>query len=332
MYAGLFNLGSSLGLALTPAIASVVAWPVGFAALGSMSTVMAIFAFVLLRKVLKPAGVGKRESQGDECKDSLNAEGMPIDSPQAWVYRLDPIQEVSSTVKSCNPAQTFTKDSSLMPTPAMTHKGPQGLPWHEMRDYAALTYNHSAIGWGFFLFQNWIPTYLQSLNVNDSILRGILSASPWMACFVLSLAFGWLFDMLRQRGMSHFRSQTLAHSVASLGAAVALIPISCLDSVAPVLGLVCIGGALSLQTCNYSGFHAYIQTTYPERAGRLLGVTNSCGIGAGIVANLAMGWMVQLTGSYKAMFAATAAVYFLSWLVWVACLKEKPEEMKITAV
>lgn len=319
-------MGSALGLALTPLIAAVVIWPVGFAALGGIGTIMAIYAFVRLQEAVKPAAADGNKEFSQSLRGSLTKRGISVSSASARVYKLSPAPE-ASTVKTNNPIESFAQDSKFMQGPPEAQEGQRGLPWFELKNYAALIYNHSAIGWGFFLFQNWIPTYLQSLHVNDAMLRGLLSALPWMACFALALVFGGFFERLRRQGMSHFRSQTLAHTIASVGAAAALIPIACLENVAPVLGLFCIGGALSLQTCNYSGFHSYIQTTYPDRAGRLLGVTNSCGIAAGIVANLAMGWMVQLTGSYRGMFAATAVVYFLSWVVWVACLREKPEKV-----
>lgn len=325
-HAGLFNMGSALGLALTPVIAAVVLWPIGFAALGGVGTLMAMYAFVRLQEAVKPSDADGSVEKSQGPTDRRTKKGMSVSSSSARVYKLSPAAE-ASTVKTNNPIQTFAQDSNFMQEANEVQQVDHGLPWFELKNYAALIYNHSAIGWGFFLFQNWIPTYLQSLNVNDAMLRGLLSALPWMACFALALVFGGMFERFRKQGMSHFRSQTLAHTVASVGAAVALMPIACLDNVAPLLGLFCIGTALSLQTCNYSGFHSYIQTTYPDRAGRLLGVTNSCGIAAGIVANLAMGWVVQLTGSYRGMFAATAIVYFLSWVVWVSCLREKPEKV-----
>ncbi len=35
------------------------------------------------------------------------------------------------------------------------------------------------IGWGFFIFQFWIPTYLKTLGALDLESMGALSALPW---------------------------------------------------------------------------------------------------------------------------------------------------------
>jgi len=327
---GLFNLGSVLGLALTPALASVMSWPTAFALLGMISTVVAIQAFVYLQKTLNPPAA---------CASPLSAVyTSPLDDRnhgrklRPVIYKLSSQVKGGSAVEIRSPMQSLSQEVDFPQEPVPATRRFAGMAWSEIRDYAALIYHHSAIGWGFFLFQNWIPTYLHSLNVNDPILRGLLSALPWLPCVGLALVFGALFQKLRQGGMSHFQSQTMAHTIASIGAAIALLPVACLETVEPWVGLLCIGGALSLQTCNYSGFHAYVQTTYPDRAGRLLAVTNCCGIVAGLIANIAMGWMVDVTGSFRVMFAATAAIYFSSWGVWLACLRENPRVLRAVVV
>ena len=44
----------------------------------------------------------------------------------------------------------------------------------------ALCWVHSVIGWGFFILQSWIPTYLTQLGVTDLRTVGLLSALPWV--------------------------------------------------------------------------------------------------------------------------------------------------------
>lgn len=195
-----------------------------------------------------------------------------------------------------------------------------GFQWSNWPEYGALIWAHSVIGWGFFLFQNWLPTFLQHMNVVNPVPRGLLSAMPWVAPAVLSFVFRGFFEVLRNKGMTAYKSQTVAHTLACLGAAVALIPLSVSESVTPTVGLTCIGVTLALQTCNYSGFHAYVQHFFAEQAGSVLGVTNSCGIVVGMLANLAMGWTVSATGSYQMMFAATAVLYASSWFAWMLAL------------
>ena len=53
---------------------------------------------------------------------------------------------------------------------------------------ALLCWTHGVIGWGFFIFGTWIPTYLDYLGVTDLRTAGYLSALPWAvrSCVMLS--------------------------------------------------------------------------------------------------------------------------------------------------
>ena len=44
---------------------------------------------------------------------------------------------------------------------------------------ALLCWTHGVIGWGFFIFGTWIPTYLDYLGVTNLKTAGYLSALPW---------------------------------------------------------------------------------------------------------------------------------------------------------
>lgn len=196
--------------------------------------------------------------------------------------------------------------------------------WRKWLPLLALAWAHSAIGWGFFTFQNWIPTYLESLKVGGPGTLGVLSAVPWAATAVMTFATGRFFERLRDRGLPAFRTQTVAHTCACLGASAVLLPMALQSGAGAAQSIACMGGALALQTCNYAGFHAYVQAFGAHRAGAVLGVTNSCGIVTGIAANEVLGNAVASSGSYAAMFGVTAAVYVTSWVFWMLCLRGEP--------
>lgn len=172
--------------------------------------------------------------------------------------------------------------------------------------------------------QNWIPTFLGSLGINDPVLVGCLAALPWVASSLLSFFFGFLFSELEKRGLRRYRARTVAHMCASLGAALAFLPLALQPDLPAVPALACMGIAISMQTCNYPGFHSYVQTYGAERAGTILGVTNSCGIVVGIIGNLVTGSLVAATGSYTLVFQLTAAIYASSAVVWLLLLKGQP--------
>jgi hypothetical protein len=290
--AGFFNIGSVVGLALMPVLSSVFAWPDAFAVFGVLGISLGMTCLAQIRK-----HAGELQQAGSDSACASEAQAKKISERQAGES-----QEGIGETKQVQRA---------------------GLQWEEIGEYAALIWAHSVIGWGFFMFQNWLPTYLQFMNVNDPLVRGILSALPWIAPACLSFVFRSAFEMLRQRGVKAYKSQTIAHTIACLGAAAALIPIATANAVAPLVGLASIGSALALQTANYSGFHSYVQHCFESRAGSLLGITNSCGIVVGMAANLAMGWTITAYGSYKPMFAATALIYASSWVAWILLLRGK---------
>ena len=211
-----------------------------------------------------------------------------------------------------------TRDAGRASTSCDEHAG--GQRWALF----ALAWAHAAIGWGFFTFSNWIPTYVNTLKVGGAGALGAASAAPWAATAVAAFTFGPVFQRLRRMGMSAFTSQSTAHTAACLGAAAALLPLATAAAPSPQVSLACIGAALALQTCNYSGFHAYVQTFGANRAGSILGVTNSGGILAGMAANSVLASTVRSTGSYATMFGLTALVYASSWVLWMLCLRGDP--------
>ena len=282
-------MGTVLGLASTPAWCDWATWPTAFASMGALALLPVLFCATV---VTQP--------------------------------RLRPPAPVTTKVTPSAPDSAQAQQGSAA-TQQGEQRGASAEPrgWRKLPPLFALAWAHSAIGWGFFTFQNWIPTYLQSLNVGGPGTLGLLSALPWAATAIMTFATGRAFETLRRSGWSAFRAQTVAHTCACLGASAVLLPMA-LQPAGPALSIACMGGALALQTCNYAGFHAYVQTCGAHRAGAVLGVTNSCGIVTGIAANEVLGQAVASSGSYAAMFGVTAVVYASSWVFWVLCLRGKP--------
>jgi Major Facilitator Superfamily len=321
LLSGFFNLGTVLGMAATPLVTLAVPWPLGFGAVGG---VCAAFAALCTLRYLPslhafPAGSEQMASAADALRESAHSHKVaaPRPLPSGHVAAL---HRTAAHLDSLARERVKDLGGQIEEESTSGAEAAKEMNWlSRAPECFALIWAHSAIGFGFFTFQNWIPTYLQ--HVADPIARGALAALPWAASAVLSFATGSAFAALRRRGMSAYRSQTLAHTVACLGAAAALVPLAMPTAIGAGAALACMSGAVALQTCNYSGFHSYVQTNGAMRAGSLLAVTNSCGIIAGAIANLAMGVLLSATGSYASMFAATAAIYVSSWLVWLVLLR-----------
>ena len=85
------------------------------------------------------------------------------------------------------PARVFSARGSSAAAPAAkpdAASGQQRRLGQRMGMVVFLSWTHGVIGWGFFLLQFWIPSYLHTLpGVPDSAL-GVLSALPWAVRWV----------------------------------------------------------------------------------------------------------------------------------------------------
>ena len=59
-----------------------------------------------------------------------------------------------------------------------------------------------------------------------------------------------------------------------------------------------------------------MQDVAPENAGKLLGITNTCGTAVGIVGNIMTGNIAASQFGYSAVFALIGICYLSSFAVW----------------
>lgn len=197
---------------------------------------------------------------------------------------------------------------------------------------------HAAIGWGFFIFQNWMPLYMASLGGADLVLTGLLSGLPWLAAAAAGVLAGTVADSLLSWGLSLQRVRLLMHGLHCGGCALTALVLALTPAPPRWLAVACLVGNLAAYGLSFGGFHAYLQDVCGRGATRgggggsgagggvgvLQGLTNSCSIAMGVLGNLATGALVDATGSYRAVFGATALVYTASFAAWAALLDGRP--------
>ena len=82
----------------------------------------------------------------------------------------------------------FRKNKKTAPCVAGIGKAAAASTAGNMVQVVALCWVHSVIGFGFFILQSWVPTYLSYLGVTDLKTVGALSALPWLVSFSASAA------------------------------------------------------------------------------------------------------------------------------------------------
>jgi ACS family sodium-dependent inorganic phosphate cotransporter len=183
------------------------------------------------------------------------------------------------------------------------------IPWkHLLRSSAvwAIIVNHFAGNWALYVLLAWLPSYFKTTFNLSLANAGLLSAAPWGVYFVFANAGGWMADAM----IAHGRSVTFVRKVMQIGGLVGsgtcLLLLETVHSPALAVMLMC--GAAGTLALTLSGFGVNSFDIAPRYADVIWGLANTAGTLPGIFGVAITGWLVDVTGSYRAPFGLTAAV------------------------
>jgi len=101
------------------------------------------------------------------------------------------------------------------------------VPWRRMLhspDLLCLSLAYFCYGWVFWIYLQWLPTYLSEVRHFDHVTMGLAASAPLIAATIMNMAGGLLSDRLA-RHWSDLRRGRVAVSVAGFGlAGTAIIP------------------------------------------------------------------------------------------------------------
>jgi nitrate/nitrite transporter NarK len=130
---------------------------------------------------------------------------------------------------------------------------------------------------------------------------------PWVASFTVVNTGGWVADAMLIRRVSVGFTRRLMQSIAFGLGALPLLTLPWARSPAAATALLTLSAAASgLGQSAYGVNHLDVG---PEYAGVLMGISNSIATIPGIVGVAIVGFIVQATGSFSAVFVLIAAVY-----------------------
>lgn len=187
---------------------------------------------------------------------------------------------------------------------------------------------HFAGNYNFYFILTWLPKYLQDFRHFSSDMMTATTTTTYAINAVCAISMGWFADRWVRAGRSRtviYKGAMALNHVTSIGcmAGMALLPpgglVACLFVFAVVTGL------------SSPGYYAIPQTMAGSlAAGRWVGVQNTCGNVAGIVAPAMTGVLVGLSsGRYESAFALAAAINLLGIAGWVFILpKVAPVDWK----
>jgi ACS family sodium-dependent inorganic phosphate cotransporter/ACS family sodium-dependent inorganic phosphate cotransporter-like MFS transporter 9 len=94
--------------------------------------------------------------------------------------------------------------------------------------------------------------------------------------------------------------------------------------ISPPAAVAAMTAALGVTSLGQAGFVANMSDIAPNQAGQMFGLCNTFGCLSGIAGVLAVGWVVDATGSFTPVFLITAALYVVAVVCWnLLCTAER---------
>lgn len=272
-----FNLGSAIGLLISPIIMSKAGIFGPFVMFGLFG-----FLWVLVWLALVSTTPAQHPSISSYELDYIDKSRKPITSTQ--------IHPGHSTM-----IPPFKKLLSKLPT------------W-------ALISANAMHSWGFFVILSWMPLYFNTIYHVDLRQAAWFSAFPWAMMAILGYAAGAMSDMLIQSGRTVTFTRKLMQSIGFLGPGVALLGLNAAKS--PSMASAWLTVAVGLSSFSHSGFLVNLQEIAPQYAGVLHGMSNTAGTLAAIIGTIGAGYFVEKMGSFRGFLMLTSFLYFIAALFW----------------
>lgn len=167
-----------------------------------------------------------------------------------------------------------------------------------------------------FFFVSWLPGYL-ILDRKMTVLKtGIISALPFWAGMLGTLAGGWLADGLIQRGVN---PTVCRKSIIGLGMIVATVTVITAAFIergwlAVTLLTLCVG---SLRLATASTVAIPIDLAPPSMVGALTSIQNFFATIGSLLAPIVTGYLVNSTGSFVSALVAAGGMAFFGALSYI---------------
>lgn len=194
----------------------------------------------------------------------------------------------------------------------------QIVPWKRIfraKAVWALVVNNFCSNWALYMLLAWLPSYFLSMHTLNLNQAGLASAGPWIVLFATTNLAAWLADFLVRRGVSLTSVRKFMQTFGLGGSAACLLLASGAESGVAAFLLLC--SALGALGFTWSGFAPNHLDIAPRYAAVLVGVTNTAGTLAGLLAVSVTGWLVDLTGSYSPAFVLVAAINAFGIAIWL---------------
>ena len=160
------------------------------------------------------------------------------------------------------------------------------------------------VGW---IFNAWLPAYLEIARHMDVKTTGWLSAVPYIFAIIGALSAGFIVDALMARGVSLVRSRQIPLCVAMVIMAFFVLAAVYTPSTSLAITFICV--AMFCSTVSTTSAWAMAAVIAPSNCtGSLGSMQNFGGYLGGALAPMVTGFLVEGTGSFVSAFIVGAAM------------------------
>jgi len=156
---------------------------------------------------------------------------------------------------------------------------------------------------------SWLPTYINKGLGADFSQIGMLAVAPAVVAMLLAPVAGRVFDSFISRGFNRLRVRKVMQRLAFGSIALTFAILGYIESVMAGVLLVTFSNAMT--ACSVGGFATNHLEIAPNQSGLLMGVTNTLGSLSSGLAILISGIVLDVTGSWVAVFQLAAAIAML---------------------
>lgn len=205
--------------------------------------------------------------------------------------------------RGVNAAELAVMDNALRPRPNRP-----SVPWRRILrspDLLCLSLMYFCYGWVFWMYLQWLPTYLVEVRHFAELKMGLGASLPLLAGTAMNVAGGWLSDRLARAWGDLRRGRTVVAAAGFTVAAVAIVPGVLANSAA--IGLACLTVALAGLELTVPVAWALCLDLAGDFAGSVTGVMNTLGNLGGAMSAVMIGYLATHYGWTVPFIVCSAA-------------------------
>jgi nitrate/nitrite transporter NarK len=174
-----------------------------------------------------------------------------------------------------------------------------------------------------WLFQSWLPGYLEIQRHMTIRATGFVSSIPYACGVVGSIGPGWVADRLMAAGFSPVNSRKLLIIVGLIG--MAAFTFLTAETPSSVMAIACISAAVFCAGVSSGMSWALASVAAPANCTASLGsIQNFGGYLGGAMAPMVTGFIVQATGSFVPALLVGAAMALAAALAYLLIIRDEP--------